>query len=79
MQMNKRGEFGGSLWSNITTQDWFHGVLLKMSVDEREIAGYKCRFTDPLSVNLSMQNAVILTDYLAWALKVMIFCRFKQI
>ena len=73
LNMNDLGEFGGSPWTNITVQEMvrFHGVLLKMSVDNRELGGYKSYFTERLSVNLSRTYSVELTNYPAWALKVM--------
>lgn len=73
LNMNDQGEFGVSQWSNITDQEKivFHGVLLKMSVDGRELGGYKSYFTDPLSVNLSRAYSAELMNYPAWALKVM--------
>lgn len=40
--MNEKGEFRGSSWCNISVQEMaqFLGVLLKMSVDNRELGGY---------------------------------------
>ena len=45
--MNDLGDFGGSCWTNITVHEMIrvHGVLLKMSVDNRELGGYKSYFT----------------------------------
>ena len=56
-----------------------HGVLLKMSMDNRELGGYKSYFTEWLSANLSRMYSVELTNYPAWALKVMSLWQFKQI
>ena len=42
-----------------------------MSVDDRELGGYKSYLTDPLSVNLSRTYSAELMNYPAWALKVM--------
>lgn len=40
--MNEKGEFMGSSWCSISVQELvqFLGVLLKMSVDNRELGGY---------------------------------------
>ena len=57
----------------------FHGMVLKMSVDHRELGGYASYFTEPFSVNLSRSYCVLLTDYPAWVVKIMTLRRFKQI
>jgi len=43
MHMTHSGKFGGSPWSNISVQEMiqFHGMVLKMSVDHRELGGYE--------------------------------------
>ena len=62
-----------SPWSNISVQEKIriYGMVLKMSVDHRELGGYASYFTEPFSVNLSRSYCVLLTDYPAWAIKVM--------
>ena len=42
------GKFGGYTWANITTQEMirFHGVLLKMSIDDHNLGRYKAYFTE---------------------------------
>ncbi len=81
MHMTHSGRFGGSPWSNISVQEMiqFHGMVLKMSVDHKELGGYASYFTEPFSVNLSRSYCVLLTDYPAWAVKIMTLRRFKQI
>ena len=44
-----------------------------------ELGGYLSYFTEPMSVNLPWNYALVLSDYPAWALKVMTLSRFKQI
>ena len=68
--MNTEGIFGGSNWVNITVQEkiHFHGIVLKMSVDNRELGEDKSYFTEQLSVNLSRTYLVLLKNYLAWAM-----------
>ena len=79
--MTHSGRYGGSPWSSISVQEMiqFHGMVLKMSVDHRELGGYASYFTDPFSVNLSRSYSVLRTDYPAWAIKVMTLRQFKQI
>ncbi len=47
--MDHRGYFGGSKWENISTQEMihWHGVILKMSIDNRKIGGYESYFSPP--------------------------------
>ena len=79
--MSEDGEFGGSKWSNISVQEMirFHGMILKMSIDDRELGGYTAYFTEQMSVNCLRSHSVKLTDYMAWGLKIMSLHRFKQI
>ena len=81
LHMSQDGEFGGSKWSNISVQEMirFHGMILKMSIDDRELGGYTAYFTEEMSVNCSRSFSVKLTDYMAWGLKIMSLRRFKQI
>ena len=73
LNMNDLGYFRGSHWTKITVQEMicFHGVLFKMSVDNRELGGHKLYFTDRISVNLSRTYSVEMIGLPAWALKVM--------
>lgn len=63
--MNARGDFGGSSWSNIIEEEMVHfrDVLLLMSIDDRELGGYRACFTEPISVNESRKYSVKLRDY----------------
>ena len=81
MNMNNCGKFGGSPWSNITVEEMiqFHGTVLKMSIDDRQLGGYPLYFTKSMSVNSSRDYSVLLHDYPAWALQVFALGRFKQI
>ncbi len=47
--LDNRGFFGGSKWENGSTQEWiqFHGVILKMSLDDCKLGGYKAYFNPP--------------------------------
>ena len=71
MHMNEKGVFGGLWSSNITIQevDCFQEMLLKMSMDEVARGDYIYYFTDSLLAILSRIYSVLLTDYLAWALR----------
>ena len=44
--LDDRRRFGGYLWRNITTEEMisFYGVLLKMSIDNRKLGGYRAYF-----------------------------------
>ena len=57
----------------------FHGIVLKMSIDDRKLGGYEAYFTEGMSINLGRNCSVTLTDYPAWAIKIMSLSRFKQI
>ena len=74
-------KFGGYKWRNITLTEMvnFKGVILKMSVDDRNLGGYKSYFEQPMSVILGQDYSVDLTNYPAWAAKVFKLYRFKQI
>ena len=78
MNMIDSGYVGGSPLSNISVQEMvqYHGVVLKMSVDHRELGGYVPYITEPYSVN-SSRNYGLLTNYPAWALKLMPLHQFK--
>ena len=79
--MDGRYFFAGSAWKNITVEEMlrFHGMVLKMSIDDRKLGGYEAYFTEGMSINLGRNYSVTLTDYPAWAAKVMTLSRFKQI
>lgn len=55
LNMKDLGYFRGSHLTNITVQEmiYFHGVLLKISLDKRELGGSKSYVTEKLSINLS--------------------------
>ncbi len=78
MCMTNSAYFSGSTWSNISVQEMvqYHGVVLKMSVDHRELGGYVPYITEPFLVN-SSRNYGLLTHYPAWALKLMPLHQFK--
>ncbi len=81
IHMNTNGQYVGSNWSNITVEEMvrFLGIILKMSIDHRELGGYSCYFTNKNTVNLGRRYFVELNDYPAWAVRVMSLRRFKQI
>lgn len=70
--MDGRYFFAGSAWKNITVEEMirFHGMVLKMSIDDRKLGGYEAYFTEGMSINLGRNYSVTLTDYPAWASKV---------
>ena len=52
------------------------GIVLKLSVDNKEVEGYNSYFTQYQSVNLSRTYYMELKDYPAWGMS---FSRFKWI
>ena len=54
-------------------------IILKMSINNRELGGYACYFTNRNSVNLGRRYYIELNDYPAWAVCVMSLRKFKQI
>ncbi len=42
MHMNNDGQYAGTNWTNVTVEEMvrFLGVILKMSIDNRELGGY---------------------------------------
>jgi len=75
------GKFGGYQWANITVEEMirFHGILLKMSIDNRSLGGYESYFTEIHQVNAGRDYFIPLEGFPAWANKVMTLSRFKQI
>ena len=65
LNMNTRGELGGEKWSNITVREMncFCGVILKMSIDNREKGRYAAYCTENTSVNLYRAYSVVQMDY----------------
>ena len=80
---NKRvGEtFAGYAWDNISTQEMIisNGMILKMSIDDKKLGGYESHFEEEIPVHLGQGYSATLTDYPAWATKIMPLWRFKQI
>jgi hypothetical protein len=78
IHMNEEGVFSGSDWKHISVEEMvnFLGIVLKISVDNKELGGYKSYFTQYLSVILSRTYYVELKDYAAW---VMSLCHFMRI
>jgi hypothetical protein len=54
LNMSNEGVFAGKDWTNVTVEEFVHflGILLKMSVDNRELGGYSSYFTSQKCVNL---------------------------
>ena len=67
--MNVEGNYTVSQWSNISVQEMIHffGLILKMSVDDRQLGGYQSYFTKKRSINLSRYYAIELQDMPSWA------------
>ena len=57
----------------------FCGCVLKMSIDDRKLGGYKAYFGSDVQVNLSNTYSVNLSHYPAWAKNYFTLFRFKQI
>ena len=68
LHMSEDGKFGWSKWLNISVQEMirFHGMILKMSIDDRELGGYMAYFMEQMSVNCLRSYSVKLTDYMVW-------------
>ena len=75
------GKFGGYTWVNITVEEMirFHGMILKMSVDDRNLGGYGAYFNEIHQVNTGTDYFIVLEGFPAWAAKIMTLPRFKQI
>ena len=78
----KNGHFAGSPWVPISYGEMvrFHGILLRMSIDNRKVGGYETYFSESCSNIQVTQTYVRNLHYLEpWANKIMNFKRFKQI
>ena len=66
-QTHKKADktFVGYAWNNITTQEMirFNGMVLKMSIDDRKLGGYKADFNEEIPGSLGEGYTVALTDY----------------
>ena len=73
--------FAGYAWHDITVEEMyrFHGVVLKMSIDDRNLGGYEAYFDDVIQINLSQDYNVKVSDFPPWAKNVFSLHRFKQI
>ena len=65
MHMIIDGQFAGSNWTNVTVEEMvrFLGIILKMSINNRELRGYASFFTNRKSVNLGRRYYVELDEY----------------
>jgi len=47
-------EFAGYAWNNITTEEMIHfnGMVLKMSINDQKLGGYKAYFNEEIHVSL---------------------------
>ena len=65
LNMNTSGELGGEKWSNITVWEMncFYGVILEMSICNREQGRYAAYYTENTSVNLYRAYSVVQKDY----------------
>ena len=79
--MNNKGFFGGVSWVNISVQEMirFHGVILRMSMEDRNLGGYEAYFTSKIQINCSRDFSVEVDDLPSWACKYFTLRRFKQI
>jgi hypothetical protein len=80
--MDEINHFVGGSWSNISVQEMirFHGIILRKSLEHRELGGYVSLFTEPITVHLSKDVSIELEDLPAWGFKAGFpLCRFKQI
>ncbi len=57
----------------------WHGVILKMSMDNCKVGGFKSYFSPPEKSCLSSTHMHTVNDFPAWETKVFSICRFKQI
>ena len=80
-KLDQRHRYCGFPWKNITTEEMyrFFGVLLKMSIDNRKMGGYKAYFKAKPTVYLTNDYSMTLHSYPAWASKVFTLGRFQQL
>ena len=73
--------FLGHKWTNITVGEMirFFGVLLRISLEPRKMAGYESYFVESKTVHLGQGYGLVLRGYNAWAKDIMTLVRFKQI
>ena len=80
--MHENNHFGEDSWSNISVQEMirFHGIIIRMSLEHRELGGYVSYFPEPITIHLSKDVSIELEDLPAWGLKAgFSLHRFKQI
>ena len=79
--MTVDGKFAGRPWRNISLEEmvWFHGVILKMSIDNRSLGGYESYFETNMQVDLGLDYMVMLKNNPPWAALVFSINQFKQI
>ena len=67
------GTFAGRQWKNISVQEMarFHGLCLKMTIDDRNFGGYEAYFIEDPQVDLARGYNVTVEDSPAWANQVM--------
>ena len=65
MHMNNDGQYAGSNWTNVTVEEMMRvlEIILKMSINNRDLGGYASYFANRKSVNLGRRYYVELNDY----------------
>jgi hypothetical protein len=73
--------FAGSPWTPITVEEMYHalGIILKMSVDNRQIGGWGSYFNAPTEMKYTPSQSISIDGFSSWASDIMSFYRFRQI
>lgn len=71
--MTTDGQFAVTNWTNVLAEEMvqFVGVILKLSINNRELGGYASYFTNQKSLSLAQRYFVELNDCTGWAVQVM--------
>ena len=66
LKMIISGNYTGNQWRDIAAQEmyYFHGVILKTSIDNRVLGGYTASFKQNIFINLRRSYSVTLIEFL---------------
>ena len=75
-EMTADNKFAGLIWK-VQEMVRFHGIMLKMSIDDRQLGGYRAYFEEDLNIMFALDYGVV--DFPVWAKKVIPLEHFKKI
>ncbi len=77
----KGSNFAGSFWHPISVEEMYHflGIILKMSIDNRQVGGYHAYFSPPMELFSTPGDSTKIHGFSSWAADVMSEYRFRQI